>query len=60
MPTNVTKKSKDIVLTIQEGPVPASTTKHWNLNMEIPPIPPSNLVNCSIIDLDYDLKVRFF
>ncbi|XP_045500867.1 arrestin domain-containing protein 17 [Colias croceus] len=57
-PTTAVKKSKDIVLTIQEGPAPAGTTKHWNLNMEIPPIPPSNLVNCSIIDLDYDLKVE--
>ncbi|XP_047506425.1 arrestin domain-containing protein 17 [Pieris napi] len=57
-PSNVTKKSKDIILTIQEGPAPAGSTKHWNLNMEIPPIPPSNLVNCSIIDLDYDVKVE--
>ncbi|CAK1542140.1 unnamed protein product [Leptosia nina] len=57
-PTTATKKSKDIVLTIQEGPAPAGCTKHINLNMEVPPIPPSNLVNCSIIDLDYDLKVE--
>lgn len=54
---SATKKSKDIILTIQEGPAPAGTTKHWNLQMEIPPIPPSNLVNCNIIDLDYDFKV---
>lgn len=57
-PSTVTKKTKDIILTVQEGPAPAGTTKHWNLSMEIPPIPPSNLVNCNIIDLDYDLKVE--
>ncbi|XP_045775884.1 arrestin domain-containing protein 17 [Maniola jurtina] len=57
-PTTAIKKSKDIIITMQEGPVPAGITKHWNLNLEIPPIPPSNLVNCSIIDLDYDLKVE--
>ncbi|CAH0399343.1 unnamed protein product [Chilo suppressalis] len=57
-PSTVTKKSKAVILTVQEGPAPASTTKHWNLTLEIPPIPPSNLVNCNIIDLDYDLKVE--
>uniref|UniRef100_A0A2A4K4A1 Arrestin C-terminal-like domain-containing protein n=1 Tax=Heliothis virescens TaxID=7102 RepID=A0A2A4K4A1_HELVI len=57
-PTNQTKKIKDIVLTIQEGPAPAGTTKSWDLVMEVPPIPPSDLVNCNIIDLDYDFKVE--
>ncbi|KAG6444951.1 arrestin domain-containing protein 17 [Manduca sexta] len=57
-PSTATKKIKSVILTVQEGPAPAGTTKHWSLNMEIPPIPPSNLVNCNIIDLDYDLKVE--
>lgn len=57
-PSSVTKKTKDVILTVQEGPAPVGTTKHWNLSMEVPPIPPSNLVNCNIIDLDYDLKVE--
>lgn len=57
-PSTSTRKTKDVILTVQEGPAPAGTTKNWNLTMEIPPIPPSNLVNCNIIDLDYDLKVR--
>ncbi|PNF15896.1 hypothetical protein B7P43_G07981 [Cryptotermes secundus] len=26
--------------------------------LKVPPLPPSNLNNCSIIDLDYDLKVK--
>ncbi|XP_060804666.1 arrestin domain-containing protein 17 [Amyelois transitella] len=56
--SGASKKTKDIILTVQEGPAPAGSTKHWNLNMEIPPIPPSNLVNCNIIDLDYDFKVE--
>lgn len=57
-PTPATKKIKNVVVMVQEGPAPAGTTKHWNLQLEIPPIPPSNLVNCNIIDLDYDFKVR--
>ncbi|CAG9791080.1 unnamed protein product [Diatraea saccharalis] len=57
-PSTVTKKAKEVILTVQEGPAPAGSTKHWNLSLEIPPIPPSNLVNCNIIDLDYDLKVE--
>ena len=58
MPSTRIKKIKDVVLTIQEGPAPAGTTKSWELFMEVPPIPPSDLVNCNIIDLDYDFKVR--
>lgn len=57
-PTTATKKSKNVILTVQEGPAPAGSTKHWDMKFEIPPMPPSNLVNCSIIDLDYDLKVK--
>ncbi|XP_072938001.1 arrestin domain-containing protein 17 [Epargyreus clarus] len=57
-PSTVTKKEKEIVLTVQQGPAAGGTTKHWNLSMEVPPIPPSNLVNCNIIDLDYDIKVQ--
>ncbi|XP_026741455.1 arrestin domain-containing protein 17 [Trichoplusia ni] len=57
-PTNALKKTKDVVLTVQEGPAPAGSTKNWNLTMEVPPIPPSDLVNCNIIDLDYDFKVE--
>ncbi|CAG4944142.1 unnamed protein product [Parnassius apollo] len=57
-PSTVTKKAKEVILTIQQGPVPAGSTNHWNITMEVPPLPPSNLVNCSIIDLDYDLKAE--
>lgn len=57
-PTTATKKTKNVVLTVQEGPAPAGSTKNWTLTMEVPPIPPSNLVNCNIIDLDYDFKVE--
>ncbi|CAH2049372.1 unnamed protein product, partial [Iphiclides podalirius] len=57
-PSTVTKKTKDIILTLQQGPVDVGSTKQWNLTLEVPPVPPSNLVNCNIIDLDYDLKVE--
>ncbi|XP_014367457.2 arrestin domain-containing protein 17 [Papilio machaon] len=57
-PSTATKKTKEVILTIQQGPVAAGATNHWSLTMEVPPLPPSNLVNCSIIDLDYDLKAE--
>ncbi|GBP90075.1 Arrestin domain-containing protein 4 [Eumeta japonica] len=58
MPQSSTKKTKHVIVETKEGPAPANTTKHWSLKLEIPSLPPSNLVNCSIIDLDYDLKVE--
>lgn len=57
-PRALTKKEKDIVVQVQQGPVPTGQTRSWTLNLEIPSIPPSNLVNCGIIDLDYDIKVE--
>lgn len=48
-----TIKISDIVL---EG-VAKTGSKIWQKEIEIPPLPASNLVNCSIVDLDYDLKV---
>ncbi|XP_068622515.1 arrestin domain-containing protein 17 [Battus philenor] len=57
-PSTAIKKTKDVILTIQQGPVQPGGTNHWNLTLEIPPMPPSNLVNCNIIDLDYDLKAE--
>ncbi|KAL4704454.1 hypothetical protein ACJJTC_019553 [Scirpophaga incertulas] len=57
-PTTATKKTKHVILTIDVCNAPAGTTKHCNMSFEVPPLPPSNLVNCNIIDLDYDLKVE--
>lgn len=52
------KKEKTTIAEISIGPVDAHGNKSWQQNIEIPPLPPSNLINCGIIDLDYELKVN--
>lgn len=56
-PRRDTKKEKTIISEISVGPVEVHSSKNWQQNIEIPPLPPSNLINCGIIDLDYELKV---
>lgn len=57
-PRRATKVDKAIIAEISVGPVEAHGSHTWNQQIEIPPLPPSNLVNCSIIDVDYELKVE--
>lgn len=52
------KKEKTTIAEIAIGPVAAHDSKNLQQNIEIPPLPPSNLINCGIIDLDYELKVK--
>lgn len=54
------KKDKITIAEISVGPVEAHGSKTWQQNIEIPPLPPSNLINCGIIDLDYELKACIF
>lgn len=56
-PRRDVKKDKITIAEVAVGPVSAHSTKTEDLNIAIPPLPPSNLLNCSIIDLDYELKV---
>lgn len=58
VPRHDTKKEKVTIAELSVGPVEAHGSKNWAQTMEIPPLPPSNLMNCNIIDLDYELKVR--
>lgn len=51
------KRDRVTIAEISIGPVEAHSSKNLQQNIEIPPLPPSNLINCGIIDLDYDLKV---
>ncbi|KAL0128008.1 hypothetical protein PUN28_003330 [Cardiocondyla obscurior] len=54
-----TTKNEEIVVTeISKGPVAAGGNDDYEQHLSIPPIPPSNLTNCSIIDLEYNLKVE--
>lgn len=57
-PRRETKKKKEIVSEVSVGPVEAGNSQTWNQSIQIPPLPPSNLVNCGIIDVDYDIKVE--
>lgn len=57
-PRREMKKEKITIAEVSVGPVEARDSKSQQLNIEIPPLPPSNLLNCSIIDMDYELKVQ--
>lgn len=57
MPRRATKEDSIVIAELQVGPIEPGKSANWNQKMTIPPLPPSNLVNCGIIDLDYDLKV---
>ena len=57
-PRRVTKQEQAVIATLAFGPVEPGKSNTWRQTMEIPPLPPSNLVNCGIIDLDYDLYVE--
>ena len=59
-PRRETKKDKITIAEISVGPVEGHGSNSWHPEMEIPPLPPSNLVNCGLIDLDYELKVGYF
>ncbi|XP_049855328.1 arrestin domain-containing protein 3-like [Schistocerca gregaria] len=57
-PRKKTKIVRDKIETITYEPVGPNTSKTWTKNLKIPSLPPSNLNNCSIIDLDYFLHVK--
>jgi hypothetical protein len=46
------------VAEVSKGPVGGNETTSYEQNLEVPSIPPSNLNNCGIIDLEYKLKVE--
>ncbi|XP_049277455.1 arrestin domain-containing protein 3-like [Anopheles funestus] len=56
-PRRETKRKKELVTSISMGPIEAGNSQTWQQFLMIPPLPPSNLVNCGIIDVDYDIKV---
>ncbi|KRT81933.1 hypothetical protein AMK59_5013 [Oryctes borbonicus] len=57
-PRRETKKDVIVLERIQVGPVAGHDSKTWNQPLQLPPLPPSNLMNCSIIDLDYELLIE--
>ncbi|XP_043277832.1 arrestin domain-containing protein 17-like [Venturia canescens] len=57
-PRSDTKRDKIVVAEVSKGPVPAGDYSDYEQRLEVPPLPPSNLANCSIIDLEYNLKIE--
>lgn len=57
-PRQKIKSSKTIITEISFGSVGEHCLKHWQENIEIPALPPSNLDNNNIIEWNYELKVN--
>ncbi|XP_011169897.1 arrestin domain-containing protein 17 [Solenopsis invicta] len=57
-PRTATKTDEIVVTEVSKGPVEAGGTADYEQHLDIPPLPPSNLTNCHIIDLEYNLKVE--
>ncbi|KRG00837.1 uncharacterized protein Dmoj_GI23546, isoform B [Drosophila mojavensis] len=57
-PRSEKRESKVIIAQLSVGPVNAGESRTFSQQMEIPALPPTNLLNCGIIALDYDLHVE--
>ncbi|XP_055604276.1 arrestin domain-containing protein 17 [Uranotaenia lowii] len=56
-PRRETRQNTETIKEISFGPVEPGGSQTWAKEITIPPLPPSNLVNCGIIDVDYDISV---
>lgn len=56
-PQRATRKEDEVIEELTMGPIDAGGSKTWEQKIEVPALPPSNLVNCGIIDLDYEMGV---
>lgn len=55
------RDKKETMVKIAElsiGPVAANESRNFTQQLEIPPLPPTNLLNCGIIALDYELHIE--
>jgi len=57
-PRSEKRESKVIIANLSVGPVNGGESHTFTQQMEIPALPPTNLLNCGIIALDYDLHVE--
>lgn len=57
-PSAEKRESKETIAELSIGPVAGGETRTFNQQLEIPALPPTNLVNCGIISLDYDLHIE--
>jgi len=56
-PKRATKKEVKVIEELTMGPIDGGQNRNWEQKIQVPAMPPSNLVNCGIIDLDYELAV---
>ncbi|CAH1798043.1 unnamed protein product [Owenia fusiformis] len=55
--TRKTRHSTNTIQTLQKGEIDAGGTESWeNVQLVVPPLPPSHLVGCRIIDIRYILN----
>lgn len=52
------KKVELAILEIVNGPVGGYETTTYEEKFKVPAVPPSNLQNCKIIDLEYEIKIK--
>ncbi|KAL9889873.1 arrestin domain-containing protein 17-like isoform 1-T2 [Glossina fuscipes fuscipes] len=52
------KVSEITIAKIAVGPIRANESRTFSQQLEIPPLPPTNLMHCGIITLSYDLQVK--
>ncbi|XP_014476867.1 PREDICTED: arrestin domain-containing protein 3 [Dinoponera quadriceps] len=52
------KTEEIVVREVSKGPIEGGGRVDYEQHLDIPPLPPSNLANCGIIDLEYNLKVE--
>jgi hypothetical protein len=52
------RETKDVVAYVVEGPIEPGNSFSWKeIELTIPPIPPSRMDHCKLIDIDYYLLV---
>ena len=56
-PRREKKQITEELETININSTVVRNTKNWIQKIVVPPLPPSNIVHCSIMDLDYDILV---
>lgn len=56
VPRPNTKTSHVDIVKVETARVRAHSTDNWTEKLEIPSLLPYNLINCSIIDLNYEIK----
>ncbi|XP_011504212.1 PREDICTED: arrestin domain-containing protein 3 [Ceratosolen solmsi marchali] len=57
-PHSEKKVVENTVAEVSKGPVGGNETTSYEQTVKVPSIPPSNLNNCGIIDLEYKLKIE--